>query len=33
METKLDEHNNGATGGWTSRNGPFEVVYTEQHAS
>ena len=33
MGTRLREHNNGAAGGWTSRNGPFEVIYTEEHAT
>ncbi|HLE56677.1 MAG TPA: GIY-YIG nuclease family protein [Rhodothermia bacterium] len=30
LDTRLEEHNNGAANGWTSRNGPFFVAYAEQ---
>ena len=30
---RVDEHNRGYPKGWTSRNGPFELVYDESHGS
>ena len=31
VEERLAEHNRGYPKGWTSRNGPFDLVYVEQH--
>ena len=31
VEQRLEEHNRGYPRGWSSRNGPFEVVYQEKH--
>ncbi|MEK7248527.1 MAG: GIY-YIG nuclease family protein [Chloroflexota bacterium] len=30
---RLSEHNRGLANGWTSRNGPFTLVYTEEYHS
>ena len=31
LEQRLEEHNRGYPKGWTSRNGPFEVLYQEAY--
>ena len=33
LAQRLSEHNRGFPRGWTSRNGPFELVYHESHES
>ncbi len=33
LEQRLEEHNRGYPKGWSSRNGPFEVVYQETQES
>jgi putative endonuclease len=33
MEQRLAEHNRGYARGWSSRNGPFEVIYQEVRGS
>ena len=33
VEERLTEHNRGYPKGWTSRNGPFELVYAERYGT
>jgi len=33
VEQRLEEHNRGFPRGWSSRNGPFEVVHQESYGS
>ena len=33
VEERLAEHNRGYPKGWTSRNGPFELVYVELYGT
>ena len=33
VEQRLEEHNRGFPKGWSSRNGPFEVIHQETHRS